>query len=332
MKRIGLLGAGTVGAALAQLIEARSDLGAVISKALVRDLSKPREGLSAAVLTTDSQDVLANADILVEVMGGTGLAGDAMLEHLNANKPVVTANKAVLAERGDEFLPFIKQGLVHFEAAIMAGTPVVGALTNALRGSQPLELHAILNGTCNYILSELENGVAYADALAEAQRLGYAEADPTLDVGGFDAAHKLTVLARLAFDPNIKWSSVEANTQGIQNLTPEIVQDAMKQQKRIRLLGSVYPENGNWQCKVRPVILDQEHPMARAASNKNALYFNGDACGDIFITGAGAGGMSTASGVLADVINTLTNKAGPSPLSAAAPIPNINVEALQELS
>ena len=214
----------------------------------------------------------------------------------------------------------------------MAGTPVVGTLTNALRGSQPLELHAILNGTCNYMLSELEAGVAYKDALAEAQRLGYAEADPTLDVGGFDAAHKLTVLARLVFDPNIKWADVEANTQGIQNLTPDIVQNAMKQNKRIRLLGSVYPENGSWQTVVRPVILNEEHPMARAASNKNALYFNGDACGDIFITGAGAGGMPTASGVLADVISALAGNAGPKPINSAAPIPNIEVEVLETVN
>ncbi len=332
MKRLGLLGAGTVGSALAQLINTRN-LNATISKVLVRDTSKTREGIKPEALTTNPQEVLDNCDILVELMGGTEQAGDLTLEALKAGKSVVTANKAVLAERWQELEPYLKKGQVHFEAAVMAGTPVIGPLTNALRGSSPLELHAILNGTCNYMLSELENGVSYQDALAEAQRLGYAEADPTLDVGGFDAAHKLTVLARLVFDPKVTWESVEANTKGIQALSPQMMQDAINKQGRIRLLGSIYPQANAWQVKVRPVFLPLSHPMATAASNKNALFFKGDAIGDVFITGAGAGGKETASAVLADIMNVLENKLGPSLLAQAAAVPkSADIEVLEEIN
>ena len=328
--KLGLLGAGTVGSAVAQLV-ARSGSSMRVTRALVQNLDKAREGLAQKQLTTNPDEVLTDADVIIELMGGTTLAGDLTLQALRAGKRVVTGNKAVLAERWDELKEFARQGLLYFEAAVMAGTPVVGPLTGALRGSRPLELHAILNGTCNYILSELENGVPYADALAEAQRLGYAEADPTLDVGGFDAAHKLTVLARLVFDPAISWLAVEANTRGISDLTPEVLQSAQERGGRVRLLGSVYPEAGHWQTVVRPVFLPNAHPMASAASNRNALYFRGDAVGEIFITGAGAGGMPTASGVYGDILSAAQGRPGPSLLAKAAPVPNETVEALEEV-
>lgn len=328
MKRIGLLGAGTVGTALAGLLKTRDEVE--LSRALVRDAAKPREGIDPDILTTDSQAVM-DADILVELMGGTTQAGDLLLEFLQSGKPVVTANKAVLAERWDDFLPYLQRGLVHFEAAIMAGTPVVGPLTNALRGSQPTELHAILNGTCNYILSELEKGEQYPKALAEAQSLGYAEADPSLDVGGYDAAHKLTVLARLVFDPKVSWQQVEADTVGIESLTPEKMSSATDVGGYIRLLGSVYPENNDWRVKVRPVFLPDSHPLAGSASNRNALYFRGDAVGEVLITGAGAGGLPTASGVLGDVLSALAGRRGPALLNKAARLPSEAVTPLKEV-
>lgn len=331
MKRLGLLGAGNVGLATAQLLESRKDIAAVIEKVLVRDLGKTREGIKVQRLTDKPDEVLLNADILIEVMGGTGLATELMLKALRAGKPVITANKAALAERWAELKPFAEQGLLHFEAAVMAGTPSLSPLVAVLSGSSPLELHAIVNGTCNYILTELEKGVAYADALAEAQRLGYAEADPTLDVGGFDAAHKLTVLARLVFDPELTWEAVKTHTRGIESLSPELMADAAAKQGKIRLLGSVYPKAGNWHTTVRPVFLPLSHPMASAASNKNALYFKGDAIGEVFISGAGAGGMPTASGVLADLQNILSGRPGPRLLAKAMPVPAVDTEILQEV-
>ena len=331
MTRVGFLGAGTVGAAAAQLLSQRKNLSASLSKMLVRDAQKPREGVSADAVTTDPAEVLDTSDIVVEVMGGTGLAAELTLQALQAGKRVVTANKAVLAERWDELAPFVAEGKLYFEAAVMAGTPVIGPLTNALRGSRPLELHAILNGTCNYILGELEKGTQYETALAEAQRLGYAEADPTLDVEGFDAAHKLTVLARLVFDPETKWETVESTTKGISQLTPEQVQDAEKRGGKVRLLGSVYPEEGKWQARVRPVFLPDAHPVASAASNRNALYYRGDAVGEVLITGAGAGGMPTASGVVADLLTAVAGRPGPSLLDEAAPVPGDVVGKLEEV-
>ncbi len=219
---IGLLGAGTVGAGLCELL-GDAGLEADIRRVLVRDPAKTRPScVPAAALTTDAEAVL-ECDVVVELLGGTDPAAELMLRALNAGKRVVTANKAVLAERWDEFRPYMDEGRLYFEAAVMAGTPAVAPLSGTLRGSKPLELHAILNGTCNYILGELEGGAEFRDALREAQALGYAEADPSTDVDGFDAAHKLTVLGRLAFDPDFSWEGVRARTHGIRHLTPSIV-------------------------------------------------------------------------------------------------------------
>lgn len=319
MTGIGLLGVGHVGSALARLIARRPELELRVTRALVRDLHQPRE--VTVPITTDPADVLS-ADLLVEVMGGTTLAGELMLRALAAGKRVVTANKAALAERWDEFAPYLAQGRLYCEAAVMAGTPVIGPLTGALRGSQPLELHATLNGTCAYILGQLEAGVSYAEALAEAQRLGYAEADPTLDVTGLDAAHKLTILARLAFDPAISWESVKAATRGITHLSPKVVQSALAEGKRVRLVGSIWPEHGAWRAAVRPLALPLAHPLANATSARNGLLFVGDAVGEVFIAGAGAGANPTASAVLADIIAAATGQPGPAPLRQAAPVPN----------
>ncbi len=333
MKHIGLLGAGTVGTAFAELVKANISNETTIHKVLVRDLNKPRHQVfEEDSLTNDPKEVLAKADILVELMGGTNLAGDLLLEALKADKRVITANKAVLAERWEEFKPFIEQGKVYFEASVMAGTPAIEPLTGSLKGSLPLEMHAILNGTCNYIISQLEKGKDYSLALKEAQELGYAEADPSLDVGGFDAAHKLAILAHLGFDPNASWEVIKANTKGITSLTPQVVQDALQKGSYVRLVASVYPKETKWQMKVRPVLLPKDHILATAANNRNALHFKGDAIGDILITGAGAGAMPTASGVFADLILILQKRLGPGLLRKAVPLPiNYRAEILQEL-
>lgn len=332
MKRIGLLGAGTVGSAFSELVSKYSK-DAEVHKVLVRDLKKTRhQSLSEATFTNNPKEVLSETDILVELIGGTTLAGDLLLETLATGKPVITANKAVLAERWEEFKPFITKGLVYFEASVMAGTPAIEPLTGSLRGSQPLEMHGILNGTCNYIIDQLEQGKPYEKALKEAQELGYAEADPSLDVGGFDTAHKLTLLARLSFDPDIAWQTVKANTKGIDALTPLVVSDALQQKGCIRLVASVYPEAEKWQAKVRPVFLPQSHPLAAAASNRNALHFKGEAVGDILITGAGAGAMPTASGVFADLIKVLAEDSGPKILKSAISLPvKYQTEVLKEI-
>lgn len=319
--KIGLLGAGTVGSGLCELL-GDAGLDARISRVLVRDPGKARPNcVPVSALTTDADAVLDDSDIVVELLGGTEPAAELMLRALRAGKRVVTANKGVLAEQWAVFAPFIATGTLYFEAAVMAGTPAVAPLSGVLRGSRPLELHAILNGTCNYILGELEGGAEFKDALKEAQALGYAEADPSTDIDGFDAAHKLTVLGRLAFDPEFSWEEVRAHTHGIRQLTPAIVKEAMEDGGRLRLVGSIYPENGAWRATVRPVYLPPEHPLAGSASNRNGLLFRGDAVGEVLITGAGAGAAPTASAVLADLFDALAGRPGPSLLPRAAAIP-----------
>lgn len=331
--RIALLGAGTVGGAVVSQLNQRPDISVDIAAVLVRSLEKTRSShIEALPLSTDGQAVIAAADIVIEVMGGTGLARNLLLEALEQGKTVITANKAVLAEHWEDFLPYLEQGKVFFEAAVMAGTPAIEPLTGALRGSLPLELHAILNGTCNYILGQLEQGSNYHDALQEAQRLGYAEADPTLDVEGFDAAHKLTLLAKLAFDPAITWQKVKAQTKGITQLTPNLLEHAMQDGGRIRLVGSVYPESGGWNAAVRPVYLPAANVLSGSASNRNGFYFKGEAVGQVLVTGAGAGAHPTASGVVGDLCKVLAGQRGPQPLTEAAPLPqNYQIDTLGEV-
>ncbi|MEZ4632966.1 MAG: homoserine dehydrogenase [Deinococcales bacterium] len=332
MTRLSLLGAGTVGGAFAELVAERPELGIEISSVLVRDLNRSRvRALDPQTFTTDPAKAL-DADVIVEVMGGTDLAGDLLLKALSQGKKVITANKAVLAERWDEFKDSIAAGQVYFEASVMAGTPSIEPLTGVMRGSQTREIHAILNGTCNYIIGQLEAGKDYATALKEAQDLGYAEADPTLDVGGFDTAHKATLLAKLAVDPNITWQEVKAHTKGIDSLQVSTVQGAKQKGDAVRLVASVFPQAGRWQLKVRPVYLKGSHPLAKAASNRNALYIKGDALEEVLIIGPGAGGKATASGVLADLLKVLEGIRGPQLLKTALKAPEqVMMEGMSEL-
>ena len=328
--RVAVLGAGTVGSALLRLLASRK--GFQVTRALVRDLDKARPiAHPDRILTTDPDVALDGADLVVEAMGGTGLAGDLTLRALEAGARVVTANKAVLATRWDELAPALSAGRVYFEAAVAAGTPVVGPLSGSLRGSRPLELHAILNGTCTYILSQLEAGRGYVESLREAQRLGYAEADPSLDVEGVDAAHKLAVLARLAFDPAMPWEAVARDTVGISHLTPAIVREAMEDGGRVRLVASIVPEAGRWRTRVRPVYLPPGHPLAAEAANRGGLVFRGDAVGEVFLAGPGAGGTETASAMLGDLLAAARGVPGPMPLAEPAPVPDHEPEDLGEL-
>src|SRR5690606_31149067 len=230
---------------------------------------------------------------------------------------VVSANKAALAERWSEFAPFLSEGRVYFEAAVMAGVPVIGPLTGALRGCRPVGLHAVLNGTCNVILSAMEQGVEYHDALADAQRRGFAEADPTLDVGGFDAAHKLSLLARFGFDPELDHASVVANTRGIADVSSAQVADHAARGRSVRLIGSIVPIAGSWRARVRPVSLPRHHPLVTDGPT-NSMSFTGDPLGDVLLRGPGAGGGPTASAVFADVLAALAGAPGHRPVASTA--------------
>lgn len=319
--RVAVLGAGTVGGALLRRLENEPAL--TVSSVLVRDGSRARQlaPQQQQVLTTDPTEALAGAELLVELLGGTGLAVDLMLEALGRGIPVVTGNKAALAERWDLFLPHMRRGLLHFEAAVMAGTPVIAPLTAVLRGSEPLGLDAILNGTSSYIISRLADGEGFEAALAAAQELGYAEADPTFDIEGIDAAHKLTILGRLAFDPELEFTAVREQTRGITALTPELVREHAAAGRRAALVGSIRPGAQGWQAGVRPVALPADHPLARIDPAHNGCLFRGRHSGDVLISGPGAGGDETASAVLADLLNAAAGRPGPAPLLRARPLP-----------
>ena len=329
--RVSLLGAGTVGGGLLELLKAR-ELDVQMGAVLVRDARKARPPhVPRDKLTTDPEAALAKADVVVELLGGTTLAGELIVRALEAGKRVVTANKAVLAERWRDLLPFVREGRLYFEAAVMAGTPVIGPLTGALQGSNLTELHAILNGTCNFIVGKLEAGESFETALAEAQRLGYAEADPSTDIDGVDAAHKLTVLARLVCDPDLSWQAVREGTRGLRALTPALVRGALERERKVRLVASLYPVAGKWRTAVRPVYLPASHPLAAAESHHNALLYRGDAVGEVFIRGPGAGALPTASAVLADLLAAIHERPGPQGVARAVPPPATEGEAFEEV-
>jgi len=334
--RIALLGAGTVGRALAELLpqhQARFEalgLKVELAKVLVRDANKSRPGIPGRILSHQVEGFLHDVDVLVEVAGGTTQAGEVVLEALEAGIPVVSANKALLAERWEELRAYAEEGQLYYEASVMAGTPVLGAL-QSLWGNQTLELHGIVNGTCSYIIRRMEEGRAYAEAFEEASALGYLEADPNLDVGGIDAAHKLTVLARLTVDPGLPWEQVRARTTGISHLTPQMLAEAHAEGQAVRLVASLYPENGAWVATVRTVKLPLSHALVSLGSGRNALVYQGDPIGELVFAGAGAGGGVTASAVLSDLYKVLLGTPGHLPIPAALPVPKTEVERLEEV-
>ncbi|WP_018111827.1 homoserine dehydrogenase [Thermus igniterrae] len=327
--KIALLGGGTVGSAFYTLVQERlEDFHALgvsprFLGVLVRTPGKARP-IPQEILKTEPFDLL-EADVVVEALGGVEAPLRLVLPALEAGIPLITANKALLAEAWERLRPFAEEGLIYHEASVMAGTPALSFL-ETLRGSELLELHGILNGTTLYILQEMEKGRTYAEALQEAQRLGYAEADPTLDVEGTDAAHKLTLLARLLVDPGFPFAGVEA--RGITGLTLEALKEAEARGERVRLVASLYGEGGRWQARVAPVRLPQDHPLARARGN--ALWVRTRPLGEVFVTGPGAGGGATASGLLADLFRLLSGASGhlpaptpKPPLAEGSPFPQV---------
>jgi homoserine dehydrogenase len=322
---VGVIGGGTVGSSVLTLLHRRESLFHALNTklevlpVLVRDPRKIRETEMTGVQYTSDPAVLERADILIEVMGGTTKALELLQPHLAAGKPVITANKALLAERWDALQPFATRGQLFFEASVMAGTPVITLFCTTLRSSALLELHAILNGTCNYILSRMEEGFEYAAALEEAQRLGYAEDPPTLDVAGIDAAHKLCVVARLAVDPNFKWSDMQI--QGIERVTPDVMRRARERGQRLKLVGSLVADGGRWSARVRPVLLPDSHPLASSGASRAAMVVHGDACGEVFVQGGGAGGLVTASAIVGDLISYVEGCPGHTPRATAVRVP-----------
>ena len=318
--KIGILGLGTVGcgtvnvlARNGQEIARRAGREIKIVQASARDLHKKRICSTNGIrLVQDPLEVVRNPEIevVVELIGGYDLARELVLEAIAKGKHVVTANKALIAMHGNEiFAQAQKKGvMVAFEAAVAGGIPIIKSVREGLAGNRIEWLAGIINGTSNFILTEMrDKGVDFADVLKEAQRLGYAEADPTFDVEGIDAAHKLTILAAIAFGIPLKFK--QAYTEGITKITRMDVQYAEELGYRLKLLGIARRTNGGVELRVHPTLIPERRLIANVEGAMNAVLVKGDAVGPTLFYGAGAGAEPTASAVVADlvdVVRTLT--------------------------
>jgi homoserine dehydrogenase len=316
---VGLLGLGTVGTGVARLlhdgrdrIARRAGQPVEIKWALVRDPSRARTTpLPASAIVTDPRVMLDDPEvgIVVECLGGTDPALRLVLAALAAGKDLITANKALLAEHGVEvFAAARRHGrAVGFEASVGGGIPIVQALKVGLAANQIQSLSAIVNGTCNFILTAMsQDGRPYADALAQAQELGYAEPDPTLDVDGTDTAHKLSILAQLAFGANVPIGRIPR--QGIDRLQVADVRYAGELGYAVKLLAQARLGEGGLELRVAPRLVRQGTPLAEVRGPYNAIRVVGDAVGDTLFYGRGAGSMPTASAVVGDLIDVVAGR------------------------
>jgi homoserine dehydrogenase len=312
---VGLVGLGTVGTGVAKLILEHGDLiaaktGVRLHLACVVDLDTrtPRPvAIPPGILTTDLNKLIDDPDIQigVELIGGTGVAKDVQLRMLRAGKNVVTANKALLATHGSELYAVAREKgrCIAFEASCAGGIPIISAIRTGLAANDIHALYGIVNGTCNYILSNMTaKGLGFAEALAQAQKKGYAEADPTLDISGGDSAHKLAILASIAFGAEILCEDI--HVEGIDGVSADDIRYGAEMGYRLKLLaiGRKGPE-GRISLRVHPSFIDHEGELARVSGPFNAISVFGDAVGQVMFYGRGAGMMPTASAVVADILD-----------------------------
>jgi homoserine dehydrogenase len=312
---VALLGYGTVGAAVSRLLsEGAEDIERAtghrlrVVRALVRDTEKERSfPADDGVLTDDIATIRDDPSIAVvaEVMGGVEPTGDYVLQLLRAGKPVVSANKQLVARRGSELFAAAHDAGVQlrFEASVCAAIPVIKVLRESLVVSNVHRVLGIVNGTTNFMLTRMEGGATYEEALAEAQRLGYAEADPADDVSGADAAAKMAILATVAFGSRFTIDDVAY--EGIETIEPEHVRAATGLESVVRLVGSATLADGKVDVRVAPAFIDRHHPLASIEGATNAVMLQGDAIREIMLEGPGAGGIETASAVVADMVSVI---------------------------
>lgn len=315
MPGIALIGCGTVGTAVVEaLAHARDRLARVAGEPVtlrhvcVRDPNKPRSpNVPPQCITTNPADILNDpaTDIVVELVGGTTHAGEFVADAIVAGKHVVTANKALLAERGPEFFAAARQRgvCIAFEAAVCGGIPIINATRLGLVADDITALYGILNGTCNDILTGmLERRLSYSDALAQAQRLGYAEADPTLDIDGTDSAQKLAILASIAMRENVTFRDIP-NVRGIQDLQLSDLVAGRALGFTCKLLAIARRVPAGVQLSVRPTFIPSSHPLAKVDGPFNAVSVYGGRVGHVHLAGRGAGGAPTAAAVVADIMD-----------------------------
>jgi len=321
--RVGLLGLGVVGCGVVKTIRSQEKklaerLGKQVEvvKILVRELDKERlVDVDKSLLTTSFEDVLAShVDVIVEVIGGVEPAGEYVKRAIRHGCHVVTANKELLAKQGKELTQLANQHEVHlaYEASVAGGIPILSVLRQFLRTNEISSVRGIINGTTNYILTQMEKHlVGYREALADAQRLGYAEADPSADVEGFDATYKLFILSQLVFGEAEPWDEIDR--QGISQLRLSELQFAKELGYRIKLLAQAQKTAAGIRMAVRPTLLSQEHPLAQMDGAFNGVQVTGNIVGDLLFTGRGAGELPTASAVVEDLAYLLTQPFAPQP-------------------
>jgi homoserine dehydrogenase len=318
--RLGVAGLGTVGGGLLKLIERQDELRLpgrlVVTAVSARSKSRNRGVDISRIRWVDDPVELATADdvdVVVELIGGSdGPAKRTVEAALKAGKPVISANKALIAEHGIEMAMLAEENNAHllFEAAVAGAIPIVRAIRNSLSGVVVSRVSGILNGTCNYILSEmLRTGAAYETVLSEAQRLGYAESDPYLDVSGMDAAHKVLILASIAFGARPDFSQV--SVEGVDAIEAMDITLANKFDYRIKLVAEAFRANGGVRCRVAPVLVQKEHPLAQVNGPLNAVVVEGEPVGRLTFTGPGAGAGPTAAAVMGDLARLFEGPATP---------------------
>jgi homoserine dehydrogenase len=311
--RVGLIGLGTVGQGVVRVLQrnaaeiaGRAGRPIVVTHASVRNPTRSRDcDLSGIQLVADAAEIVrADVDGVVELIGGISPARELVLAALEKGLPVVTANKALLAEKGNEILFAARKhgAQLAFEASVGGGIPIIKALREGLAGNGIDSLAGIINGTCNYILTQMTlKGQSFADALRDAQKLGYAEADPTFDIEGIDAAHKLTILASIAFGMPLRFDAVA--TEGIGQVTAQDIQLAQELGYRIKSLGIAKRKAAGVELRVHPTLVPAEHLLAKTDGALNAIRVHGNTVGQTVYVGRGAGGDATASAVVADLID-----------------------------
>jgi homoserine dehydrogenase len=298
--RVGLLGHGTVGAAFATLLDERAD---------AVEAETGRRAELSGILTRsrgEFEDILDRSDLIVELMGGLEPARDHVMRSLESGRHVVTANKQLLSQHGDEVFEAARRGGVQlrFEGAVAGVVPAIRVMGESLAAAHIERVHGIVNGTTNYILTQMTaTGATYEAALAEAQHMGYAEADPTEDVTGKDAAAKMAILARLAFNAAVRLDDV--SYEGIERITPDDIGYAKDLGLSLKLVGSAERIDGGVAVHVYPAFLYAEHPLASVNGAFNAVTIESPAITEITLSGPGAGGLQTASAVLGDVVSAM---------------------------
>lgn len=317
MVKIGILGVGTVGQSVANILEANADIiearagkKIVAKSGVVKNLSKKRD--VTITLSDNPLDVVDDPeiDIVVELMGGVEEPYELVKRALKNGKAVVTANKALLAYHRYELQALAGDLPLMYEASTAGGIPIIGALRNGLAANHIESIQGIMNGTCNYMLTKMINeGAQYDEILKEAQDLGYAEADPTFDVGGFDAAHKLLILSSIAYGIDAKPEDIVI--EGIENITQTDVAFAKEFGYEIKLLGIAKKSNDGVELRVHSTMIPQDSMIAKVDGVMNAVSVVGDRVGETMFYGPGAGGDATASAVIADIVDIVRGNQGP---------------------